>query len=248
MKSLPGWHSRLPLFVRAAMSRRLLLILILTGFASALVGAQVIQPVITEYTGKADGKFEVTNDTLVPMAVVLEPRSFNIQDDGKGVFRPLDAATHLQLSTTSFRLEPKQSYFVFYKARADSLPAWFTVYAVFSPIAVNDGVKVRVMLPHTVYLYQKSNISKESVHVTQASYDASKKVVSCDIENNGGALVRVQEVRTIAGKAFEASAGFPLLPGGRRHLSIDWKKEGEPDSLMIHFPHFDLRQAIVGEN
>src|ERR1700748_1913885 len=113
--------------------------------------AQSIQPVILEYTEKADGKFELTNDTLTPMAVVLEPKSFDITPDGRGVYRPLDAKIHIELSSMSFRLEPKQSYYVFYKAHADTLPAWFTVYATFSPIRSDPGLKVRIMLPHTVY-------------------------------------------------------------------------------------------------
>jgi len=101
-------------------------------FLGTTVFAQSIQPVIVEYIEKGEGKFELTNNTLTPMAVVLEPKSFNITPDGRGVYRPLDSGIHVELSTMSLRLEPKQTYYIFYKAKAEVLPAWFTVYAVFS--------------------------------------------------------------------------------------------------------------------
>ncbi len=81
--------------------------------------AQTVQPVIVEYKGKADGKLAVTNNTLQAMVVVLEPKSFSITTEGKGIFRTLDPGIHLELSAMSFRLQPKQTYYVFYKATAD---------------------------------------------------------------------------------------------------------------------------------
>jgi hypothetical protein len=207
--------------------------------------AQTIQPVIMEYGEKADSRFEVTNDTLTPMAVVLEPKSFTINQDGHGTFRALDRGIHVSLSASSFRLEPKQSYLVFYKASADALPAWFTVYATFSPIRRGDGMNVRIMLPHTVYLYQKKMIDKESIRVGAAMYAPDTGKLSCDVENTGRGLVRVQEVRAIGGKTSEVSAGFPLLPGNSRHISVDWKEKGKPEYLLFHFPHFDIKTSLT---
>ena len=210
--------------------------------------AQTIQPVILEFTEKADSRFEVKNDTLTPLAVVLEPRSFSINLEGHGQYRALDPGIHVSLSATSFRLEPKQSYLVFYKANADRLPAWFTVYATFSPIRRGDGMNVRIMLPHTVYLYQKKKIEKESIHVGEASFAAATGKLTCDVENDGAGLVRVQEVRAISGKTTVASAGFPLLPGASRHLTVDWKEKGKPEYLLLHFPHFDVKQSLTDES
>jgi len=209
--------------------------------------AQTIQPVILEYTEKADGRFEVTNDTLTPMAIVLESKSFNIGSDGRGTFRSLDPGIHVKLSSTSFRLEPKQSYYVFYKATADKLPAWFTIYADFTPIQSGDGVKLRIMLPHTVYLYQRKPINREAIHVSDAAYEAQTNSVICDLHNDGPALVRVQEVRAVSGKKTVVAAGFPLLPGGSRHLTIDWTNPARPQYLLLHFPHFDIKEPLVGE-
>jgi hypothetical protein len=48
-------------------------------FAWLLLGscvlAQTVQPVISEYQAKADGKFALTNGTLTPMVVVPEPKA-----------------------------------------------------------------------------------------------------------------------------------------------------------------------------
>jgi hypothetical protein len=182
------------------------------------------------------------------MAIVLEPKSFSIALDGKGVYRPLDPGIHVKLSTTSFRLEPKQTYYVFYKATADTLPAWFTIYAAFSPIMGGPGIKVRVMLPHTVYLYQKKPIDRGSIHITQVSFERKTDTVLCDLENTGTGLVRVQAVRAVAGKTSVVAGGFPMLPGSSRHLSIEWKEKGRPEYLLLQFPHFDVKEPLAAKD
>jgi hypothetical protein len=214
----------------------------------ATVRAQSIQPVIVEYTAKAEGRFQLTNNTLVPMAIVLEPKSFSIGPDGKATFRPLDPGIHLELSTMSSRLEPQQTYYVFYKARTATLPEWFTVYAVFSPIRKEEGLKVRIMLPHTVYLYQKKPIPKEAIHIQGAAYLTREDTVVCDLENMSASLVRVQEVRAISGKTSVLANGFPLLPRSPRHLVIPWNQKNPPNYLLLHFPHFDLKEPISVKN
>ena len=171
----------------------------LLWFAWSLLGscalAQTVQPVISEYQAKADGKFALTNGTLTPMVVVLESKSFSITPDGQGIFRPLDKAIHVELSAMSARLEPGQTYYVFYKAHADQLPAWFTVYSTFSSVQQHPGLDVRIMLPHTVYLYQKHPLNKEEINIHPAAWHAAAKTIVCDVENHGTSLVRVEEVR-----------------------------------------------------
>jgi hypothetical protein len=81
-----AWLIRIKLYKGTA----LLCVIAALPFVGPASAAQTITPVIMEYTGKAGGRFELTNDTLTPMAVVLEPRSFSIGPDGKGLFRALD--------------------------------------------------------------------------------------------------------------------------------------------------------------
>ncbi len=222
----------------------LIMALVFVLFQGTIAPAQTVQPVIVEYTGKAAGRFQVTNTSLAPMAVVLEPKSFSIGPDGKGKFRPLDPTIHVDLSTMSFRLEPQQSYYIFYKAHADTLPAWFTVYAVFSPVAKEDGLKLRIMLPHTVYLYQKKPVAKDAIRIQQAVYRASTNTVVCDLLNPSSSLVRVQEVHVVGGKESVQADGFPLLPGSPRHLEITWKQPDPPSYLLLRFPHFVLKEPL----
>ena len=221
----------------------------LLRFAWLLIGssvlAQTVQPVISEYQVKADGKFALTNGTLTPMVVVLEPKSFSITPDGQGVFRPLDRDIHVDLSAMSARLEPGQTYYVFYKAHADQLPAWFTVYSTFSAAQHHAGLDVRIMLPHTVYLYQKHALNKEEINIPVASWHAATNTIVCDVENHGESLVRVQEVRITGPHGSESSAGFPLLPLGRRHLELNWEEKQPPDTLQFRFEHFTLKVPIV---
>ncbi len=210
----------------------------------AVLRAQSVQPIISEYTGQADGKFLVTNDTLTPMAVVLDPKSFEIGENGRGIFRALDSTVHLSLSASSFRLAPKQSLYVFYKVKVESTPAWFTIYAGFTPLNAGTGMKVRILLPHTVYLYQKQQAERKDFVVSQASFDTQKGTVSFDLDNFGVSLIRVQAVHASGGKNEVLASGFPMLPGARRHVEFSWDKQGSPDALLIQFPRFDLKQPL----
>src|ERR1700692_2362137 len=102
--------------------------------------AQAIRPVITEYTAKvAKGSFELVNSGLVPLSVIVESKSFTVSETGDIAYRPLDKGIQLKLSAMSFQIPPEQSYFVFYEARADVLPAWFVIYASIGGFRKNDA-------------------------------------------------------------------------------------------------------------
>ncbi len=217
---------------------------ILTAHHSA--SAQQIQPVIMEYRNKAEGKFSVINNTLEPMAVVLEPKSFSISPDGRGTFRNLDPTIHVQLSTMSVKLQPLQSYTIFYKADAENFPAWFTIYSTFSAARAGASISVRVQLPHTVYLYQNKPINEDDVHVLNARYSTITHKLVCDMLNTGKSLTRVQEVRTSGPHAEPvALAGFPLLPGSLRTIEVDWKGSQPPTALNIAFDRFTLKPPFA---
>lgn len=206
--------------------------------------AQTVSPVIVEYKGKAAGQIALLNNTLTPLAVVLEPRSFSITPEGNGIYRPLDPGIHVKLSSTSARIDPGQTYYVFYSATADKLPGWFTIYCVFSKVQHGTGLDVRILLPHTVYIYPKKQPDKIEVHLTPPVYSARAGKVDCDIENNTAALTRVQEVRLAAAAKSETMAGFPLLPGGRRHLELSWSEKDPPRTIVLQFAHNQLKEPI----
>lgn len=226
-----------PLFVRLAT--------LLMALGAAGVPAQTVSPVIVEYQGKGAGTIQLTNDTLSPLVVVLQAQSFNIAPNGEAIYRPLDPGIHVDLSTTSVRLQPKQQYLVFYKTHADSLPAWYTIYATFSPVQRNPGLNVRIMLPHTVYLYQKQSLQKADLRIGQATWDPAKKLVIWDIENVSKVYGRMREGSIQAGRDSQTVGGFPLLPGNPRHLEIPWTGKNTPELVLLHFDRFDLRLPVA---
>ena len=218
------------------------------AFALAFFGfvahAQTISPVVVEYQERGEGKFELTNSSLQPLVVVLEPKSFSIAPDGAGMFRPLDPAIHVELSTMSVRLLPKQSYTVFYKAWADSLPQWFTIYASFSSPQRQPGLSVRIMLPHTVYLCQKKPLRKEAIMVSNVFFDQDNHRITFDVENHGAGYGRIRSAIASGGRESADIGGFALLPGGLRHVAIPWSAHSAPQQLQLRFDSFDLKSLV----
>ncbi len=221
-------------------------VLLAALFGSASSFAQTVQPLIQEYRGKASGQITLTNTTLQPLVVVLEPKSFSITPEGKGMFRPLDPGIHIQLSTQSVKLLPQQSYHVFYKASADTYPAWFTVYAAFTPVQHADqSINIRIMLPHTVYLYQKDDAKRDSIAIKSAVYHAKTQKLDVDLEQTGNALIRVTDVTARGHDHSQELAGFPLLPQSDRRVEFDWNGKEQPDNLVLQFEHFTLTHPVT---
>ena len=220
----------------------------LLGVALLLSGswslAQSVSPVIVEYKGKAAGQIALVNNTLTPLAVVLEPRSFSITPEGNGIYRPLDSTIHVKLSSSSARIDPGQTYYVFYSATADKLPAWFTVYSVFSKVQHGGGLDVRILLPHTVYIYPKKQPASVTVLMNQPVYSVHAGKVECDIDNKTADLTRVQEVRLASAAKSQTTAGFPLLPCGHRHLELTWSEKEPPQTIVLQFAHTTLKEPI----
>jgi hypothetical protein len=209
------------------------------------VGAQQVSPVIQEYRNRGEGKLTVTNNTLEPMIVIFEPKSFSISPDGHGIFRTLDPTTHVSLSEKSVKLQPLQSSTIYYKADAESYPAWFTIYSTFSPARAGANLNVRIQLPHTVYLYQNKAIEQNDIHIVNAKYSLTSHKLTCDMLNVGRALTRVQELRATGTKTEPMTqSGFPLLPGALRTVEFDWKGKEPPTNLEIAFDHFTLKPPL----
>lgn len=218
--------------------------LLVLGLSIPLAKAQTVSPVIVEYQLKGEGKIELTNNTLTPLVVVLEPKSFSITPDGTGVYRPLDAWIHVELSSMNVKLQPKQSYTVFYKAYSDKLPAWFTVYCAFSSQQRGPGVNFRIMLPHTVYLYQKRPLPKESIELSNVVFNSQNNKLTFDIQNDGLAYGRVRSETVSAGRESMDLGGFPLLPGNPRHVEATWTGKQPPRQVRVHFDDFDVEKPV----
>jgi hypothetical protein len=212
-------------------------------FLQTLARAQAISPVIAEYQGKARGEFQVTNTSLYPMDVVLEPFSFVVDMKGRPTYGPLEPNIRVRLSATSFRLGPKQVYTVYYDAAADVLPAWFTIYATITRANNHSDVRVAFQLPHTVYLLPKTTVGRDQVRFRSAVSPA-KGPVSVEVENRSDDYARVQEVDLITSSGKKIFPGFPFFPHQRRILLLDPDRGARPERVVIKFPRFKVEDAV----
>jgi hypothetical protein len=208
--------------------------------------AQTVRPLIAELGNPAKGRVEYVNDSLTPLNVVLSAKSFTVSEAGEISYRPLDPNIHLKLSTTSFRIQPQQSYFVFYEASSPAAPAWLVIYAAFSGFALRtqQGMNVRLELPHTVYLLPKQAVDKSQVHVTRAEYHPDSKAVVVEVENTGDYFGRVQQTFVASGKKKQEAPGFPVFPHSRRRLEVPLENAEVPDHVILDFANFKLEEKL----
>jgi hypothetical protein len=216
---------------RSRGTQSLLALLLALPVVAGPAGAQTVRPVIVEYTGtKASGRFELANDQLLPLNVILEAKSFDVDESGEPDFRPLDPSIRLKLSEMSFRLPARQSRMIFFEAEAESLPAWFTIYATFAGMPRRHGVELQVELPHTVYMLPKGSLGREDVRIEAAVYDS--------------AAGRVEKVEASAGKEKRLHGSFPLFPGGTRRVLIPWDAAASPSRLRLRFQKFTIEDSL----
>ncbi len=213
---------------------------------------QTVRPLIDENVVKgpgksASGRIEYYNDSLQPLTVTLEAKSFTVSDTGTMSYRPIDDAIHVKFSEISFRVEPKQNYFVFYQAYADKLPSWFVVYATFGGYKEKtvEGFRIQVRLPHTIYLLPKQDVQKQELVVKVAEYRPAEKKVIVRVENAGPSFGRVLEAEVSSAKDKSTQGGFPVFPFSQRQVEIPWEAASDPAKLQLHLAHFKVEQGVT---
>jgi hypothetical protein len=217
---------------------------------ATVANAQTVRPLINELSDPAKGRVEYVNDSLFPLNVVLEPKSFTVSETGEINYRPLDPDIHLKLSTTSFRIQPQQTYYVFYEASAPKSPAWFVIYAAFSgfPFRTQQGMNVRLELPHTVYLLPKQSVEKSDIHVARAELNPAENKVVLELENTGENFGRVLQTMLLYSTKKQEAPGFPVFPHSKRILEVplDQKAEGEnvPVDVAFQFDKFKVEEKL----
>ena len=154
--------------------QRIAIAILLLAASASMAGAQTISPLAQEYGKRAAGTFLLTNNTVVPLAVTIEARSFSVDKVGKHL-RPLDSTAHVQLSETSARLAPKETHEVDYKIRCDVYPCLVTFLAGMTvghtqASGNNPVFQVRLILEHVVYLCEKSKGCRAQV-LAAAGYE-----------------------------------------------------------------------------
>jgi hypothetical protein len=228
------------------MMRRCLGVLLLassTPLARPL-DAQTVRPAVVEYQVQGRGKYDLVNETLFPLTVVLEPRGFRVEEDGDLVDEVFDSANvDLKLSAMSFKIPPLSSYTVYYEAKAKKLPAWFMVLGAMTGARTAEGLNLRIELPHVIYLLQKDPLKKEAVRVNGFSYDSVAKLAVFELENSSGSLGRViGSEMSVNGKNGRPFGGFPLFPQSKRRVAVPWESVGEPDRVVLKFANFTVEE------
>lgn len=224
-------------------SLRIVSLLLVFGIARPL-GAQTVRPAVVEYPEQARGKFELVNETLFPLTVVIEPRGFHVEPSGDLVEEALDTARiHVKTSAMSFRIPPRETYTVFYEATAKSFPAWFLISSTLTGARTQTGLNVRIELPHVVYMLQREPLRRGDVAVRAFEFDSATKRVRVELENTGPSLGRVlsSEVST-SGRKSTPGGAFPLFPFSRRTLEIPWSEALTPDKLVLRFANFTMEE------
>jgi hypothetical protein len=230
-------------------THRAVLTVLLAGAALVrALPAQTVRPAVVEYQGHGRGRFELVNQTLFPLTVVLEPRGFRVDENGTLVDLPFDSGqVELNLSAMSFRIPPLGSYSVFYEARARAHPAWFMVLASMTGARTEAGLNVRLELPHVVYLLQKEPLSRGAVSVRAFDFDSTARQAVLELENSSAALGRVVGSELSAGGRHGTPfGGFPLFPLSRRRVTVPWDGAEAPDRLLLRFAHFTVEARRDG--
>ena len=233
-----------------ARSRRgLLPASLLLAAAPRPAAAQTVSPPIAEYQERARSSFQLSNESLFPLNVVLELRGFTVTEQGEVQDAPFDSTRlRVKLSAMSFRIPPRGTYTVFYEAVADSLPAWFNILSAISGARTDAGLNVRILLPHVVYLNQKQPLRKDEVAVRAFVVDTARHKARVRLENTGPRLGRVLQVAAGRGRTLAPSGpAFPLFPGMVRWTEVDWPDDSLPDRVVVKFAKFTLDTLVRPE-
>lgn len=229
------------------LARRLLGLGTCLLLCSRLAAAQSVSPPIAEYKERARSSFQLSNGSLFPVTAVLEVKGFDITDRGEVLDVPLDTSrVHIKLSAMSFRIPARGTYTVFYEATGDSLPAWFNVLSAMSGLRSPNGLNVRVLLPHVVYLNQKQALKKADVAVRKFEFDPTAGKARVMLENTSGRLGRVLELKIgNENSTSQPGGGFPLLPLHQRWVEVAWEAQQPPDRLTLRFAGFTIDTVLA---
>ncbi len=219
---------------RRTQSRAALIASTLLPLSTAVASAQEVGPPVAEYKGRAVGSFEVRNNGLYPMNVVIEPFGF-VQDSlGKITYIAFDTTrVKLRLSAMSLRLPARAGVSISYEATSDSVPAWFVITSTFHGTR-RQGVNYNFQLPHVVYLHQKAPVRKDEIQLAQFTFAAEGRQVRFKIRNGSAGITRCGEgTLTSASGARAPIPAFPLYPRFERWVTVDWAHTDAPTTIRL---------------
>lgn len=127
---------------------------------ASAASAQTLSPPVIEAKAAKPGKFAktqitVTNNSLLPEAVTITPKSMNVFKDGTWSRRTLDPDINVRLSEASFRLPAKQSRIVYIDVQCVKYPCNVAVVANFAGTHNDEGLAVEFHIGAALYLCEK---------------------------------------------------------------------------------------------
>ena len=203
--------------------------------------AQSLAPFRSEYRKQAKGLLTLINDKDVPVRVTLRPQSFTSDENGHLKLLPLDTSVNLVLAQTSLRIPPKETRFVAYEARPKNPPAWFAIYATFTPEV--QGIAVAASIPHFAYI--TAGDPRPGEVAMAAKYDKAKQMLRVTFTSKSQQLAHVESIVTSGGSR-RLLGSLTVLPG--KSTVIDVKMQGAPpDGVKASGKRFRLQCPVVIE-
>lgn len=139
-----------------------ILILAVLSLIGVAARCQSISPVYAEgKIGKkpAKGQFTVTNKSIQPMAVTVEPKQLVVVD-GKPTFGLLQPGTTVELKDTSAVVPPKSSRTFDYSIRCEQ-DCMVMLLSGMMAGKTKEGINVKLWIPSSVYLCREQKGCRE---------------------------------------------------------------------------------------
>jgi hypothetical protein len=118
--------------------------------------AQTLSPIRVECGKRCSGQFTVTNGSIEPMTVVVQPFSAAVTPEGKAKLRPLDAGVDVRMPEMSARIGPHDDHTFDYTLKCATLPCMTQLLVSMTAGHTVSGMAIRVLIPETIYACEKS--------------------------------------------------------------------------------------------
>jgi hypothetical protein len=155
----------------------LLWLIVVTG---ARANAQEVNPLVVECGHKCAGQFTVSNTMVEPLAVTVQPFSFSLSPKGETLFhKGLDAGVVVDMREMSTRLGPQSSHTFDYTVRCGQPPCLVALVAGMAMRPNNNGLVVRLVIPHIVYACERSKDCRKSVRAAAGMDSPIESCLKC---------------------------------------------------------------------
>ena len=107
-----------------------------------------------------------------------------------------------------------------------------------------SGLNVQLELPHIVYVLPKEHWKASDIRVEPVELNQPAHTLIVTVENRSSSFGRIGglEIRGATHKV--QGPGFPLFPGGRRRLELQWDADEAPDAVVVKSQDFSFERKL----